>query len=43
MLSYCLKWKKNTQNNDPVVVKNSNGKTMIFSKCSLCGAKNQIY
>ena len=44
MLSYCLKCKKtkkNTQSNDPVIVKSSTGKTMILSKCAICGAKNQ--
>ena len=42
MLSYCLKGKKqkkNTQSNDPVIVKTSTGKTMILSKCAICGAK----
>ena len=41
MLSYCLKCKKNTANTNPVVSKTSNGKTMILSKCAICGAKNQ--
>ena len=39
MLSYCLKCKKNTENTNPVVSKTSNGKTMILSKCAICGAK----
>ena len=39
MLSYCLKCKKNTANTNPVVSKTSNGKTMILSKCAICGAK----
>ena len=39
MLPYCLKCNKNTQSNDPVHVKTSNGKTMMLSKCVVCGAK----
>ena len=31
--------KKNTQSNDPLIVKAGNGKTMILSKCAICGAK----
>ena len=39
MLSYCLKFKKKiTENTNPVVSKTSNGKTMILSKCAMCGA-----
>ena len=30
MLFYCLKCEENTQGNDPVIVKTSNGKTMIL-------------
>ena len=41
MLSYCLKCKKNTENIDPKVSATSNGKTMILSKCAICGSKNQ--
>ena len=39
MLSYCLKCKKNTKSINPVVSKTSNAKTMILSKCAICGAK----
>ena len=39
MSSYCLKCRKNTENINPVVSKTSNGKTMILSKCALCGSK----
>ena len=41
MLSYCLKCKKNTESIDPKVSATSNGKTMILSKCAICGSKNQ--
>ena len=38
------KGQKNTQNNYPVIVKTSNGKTLILSKCDVCGTKKiKIY
>ena len=43
MLSYCLKCKKNTENTNPVVSKTGNGKTMIRSKCAICGAKKSKF
>ena len=46
MLSYCLKCKKkkkNTQSNDPVIVKTSNSKTMILSKCAISSAKKSKF
>ena len=46
MLSYCLKLKKttkkkqkNTKSINPLFSKTSNGKTMILSKCGICGTK----
>ena len=39
MLSYCLKCKKNTESINPKVSKTTNGKTMILSKCAICGSK----
>ena len=42
MLSYCLKCKKNTDSIYPKVSKTSNGKTMILSKCAICGSKKFI-
>ena len=41
MSSYCLKCRKNTKKINPVVSKTNNDKTMIFSKCTICGSKNQ--
>ena len=38
MLSYCLKCKKNTENIKPKVSKNNNVKTMMLSKCAICGS-----
>ena len=43
MSSYCLKWRKNTQNIGPAVSKTINGKTMILSKCAICGNKKSNF
>ena len=37
MKSYCLKCRKDTENINPKVSGTSNGKTMILSKCAICG------
>ena len=39
MLCYCLKCKENTESINPRVLKTSMGKTMILSKCAICGSK----
>ena len=39
MLSYCLKCKKNTESVNPKFSPTSNSKTMILSKCAICGSK----
>ena len=42
MVSYCLKCKKkkkNTESIHPKVSATSNGRTMILSKCAICGSK----
>ena len=43
MLSSCLKCKKNTESINPKVSKTTNGKTMILSKCAICGSKKSIF
>ena len=44
MLSYCLKCKKkNTESINPRVLKTTYGKTMILSKCSICGSKKSKF
>ena len=43
MLSYCLKCKKNTESINPKVSKTTNGKTMILSKCTICGSKTSKF
>ena len=43
MKSYCLKCRKNTENINQRVSKTSNGKTMILSKCAICGSKKSRF
>ena len=43
MLSYCLKCKKNTESIDPKASKTRNGKTMVLSKCAICGSKKSKF
>ena len=43
MLSYRLKCKKNIENINPRVSKTINGKTMILSKCAICGSKKSKF
>ena len=39
MLSYCLKRKRNTESINPKVLKTTNGKAIILSKCAICDSK----
>ena len=39
MLSYCLKFRKNTEIKNPKVVKTRKGRTMLSSKCTVCDGK----
>ena len=43
MKSYCLKCRKNTENINPRVSKTSNNRTMVLSKCAICGSKNSTF
>ena len=43
MKFYCLKCRKNTENINPRVSNTSNGKTMILSKCAICGSKKSRF
>ena len=43
MLSYCSKCRKNTGSINPKVLKATNGKTMILSKCAICGSKKSNF
>ena len=39
MLPYCLKFRKNTEKENPKVVKSKNGRIMLLSKCEVCNSK----
>ena len=43
MKSYCLKCRKDTENINPRVSKTSNNRTMILSKCAICGSKKSRF
>ena len=43
METYCLKCKKITKNIDPKISSTSNGKSMILSKCAICGSKKSRF
>ena len=43
MKSYCLKCRKDTENICPRVSKTSNNRTMILSKCAICGSKKSRF
>ena len=43
MKSYCLKCIKDTENINPRVSNISNGRTMILSKCAICGSKKSRF
>ena len=43
MSSYYLNCKKNTENINPKISTTSNGKTMILSKCAVCGSKKSKF
>ena len=43
MLSCCLKCKKNTESINPKDSKTTNGRTMILSRCVICGSKKSNF
>ena len=43
MSSFCLKCKKNTENINRRNSKTENNKTIILSKCAICGRKKSKY
>ena len=43
MSSYCLKCRNNTGSINPIVSKSNNSKTMILSKCAICGSKKSRF
>ena len=43
MRSYCLKCRKDTENINLQVSSTINGKTIILSKCAICGSKKSRF
>ena len=43
MKSYCLKCRKDTENINPKISKTSNNRTMVLSKCAICGSKKSRF
>ena len=43
MLSYYLKCKRNTESLNPKVLKTTNDKAIILSKCAICGSKKSKF
>ena len=43
MKSYRLKCRKDTKNINPRVSKTSNGRTMVLSKCAICGSNKSRF
>ena len=42
-MPYCLKCKENTESVNIAVSATSNGRTMILSKCAICGSKKSTF
>ena len=43
MLWFCLTCRKNTESNNPKVVKTKNRRKMLLSKCEVCDSKTSIF
>ena len=43
MSSYCFKCRKNTENINPRVLKPSNDKRILLSKCAVCSCKKSTF
>ena len=43
MISYCLKCTKDTENVNPRVLKTSNHRKMVLSKCAICVSKKSRF
>ena len=43
MQSYCLKCRKDTESINPRLSNASNGRTMMLSKCAICGSKKSKF
>ena len=43
MKAYCLKIRKDTENINPRVSKTSKNRTIVLSKCAMCGSKKSRF
>ena len=43
MLPYCLNCRKNTESENPKVVRTENGGLMLLSKCAVCNSKKSKF
>ena len=43
MNTYCLSYKKDTENIDPKVIKTKNNRKMMLSRCSICNNKKSTF
>ena len=43
MLSYCLKYRKNTESKNPKIARSKNGRIMLLSKCTVCDSKKSKF
>ena len=43
MNSYCVKYRKDTENIDPKMLRAKNNRLIIQSKCLVCGIKKSIF
>ena len=43
MLTNCLKCKRNTKDIDSKMLETKNGRTMLLSKCAICGCKKSSF
>ena len=41
--SYCLSYRKNTENTNLKIVKSKNNRSMIQSNCAICGSKKSTF
>ena len=42
MKSYCVKCRKDAENINPKISKTSNNRTMVLSKCAICGRNQDL-
>ena len=43
MKTYCIKFKKDTENIDPKIVRTKNNRLVMQSKCSICEIKKSRF